>query len=286
MSDQRRFLWWSGRLNSAPIQDFWQVSRTRQDPSIPNLPLERAPGTANAASLPHLGMGATAIGAGGAVTVEPTTGHLYYTGRVPGVVQNITVSPTTGHLLFTGRVPGVQQNIAVAAITGHLSFHGYAPSIVQNRSYTPTTGHLVFGGYIPGVEVTNGITPLTGHLLFTGYVPGVQQPQIILPTTGHLFFDGYVPVVNQSISATPITGHLFFNGYIPGVSQTGGTGTPVTFVSSVSMFPTRKGVSYRRPQFTPVGGGNYTITYDSGVAGNKSDAVSSESYIMTPPDNE
>lgn len=40
MSDQRRFVWRSGRLPSTPITDFWQISRTVQDPQIPNLPLE------------------------------------------------------------------------------------------------------------------------------------------------------------------------------------------------------------------------------------------------------
>ena len=40
--DQRRLLGLSGRLYSSPISDFWQVSTTDQDPSIPNLPLETA----------------------------------------------------------------------------------------------------------------------------------------------------------------------------------------------------------------------------------------------------
>lgn len=42
MSDQRRFIRASGRLPSSPISDFWQPSRTAQDPPIPNLPLETA----------------------------------------------------------------------------------------------------------------------------------------------------------------------------------------------------------------------------------------------------
>lgn len=32
----------SGRLYRDPVVDFWQISRTVQDPSIPNLPLEDA----------------------------------------------------------------------------------------------------------------------------------------------------------------------------------------------------------------------------------------------------
>ena len=40
MSDQRRFRRDSGRLGRGPIQDFWQLTRTVQDPQIPNLPLE------------------------------------------------------------------------------------------------------------------------------------------------------------------------------------------------------------------------------------------------------
>jgi len=40
--DQRRLLGLSGRLYSSPISDFWQVSTTDQDPSVPNLPLETA----------------------------------------------------------------------------------------------------------------------------------------------------------------------------------------------------------------------------------------------------
>lgn len=43
MSGQGRFRWKSGRLTSAPIQDFWTLSRTSVDPSIPNLPLESPP---------------------------------------------------------------------------------------------------------------------------------------------------------------------------------------------------------------------------------------------------
>lgn len=40
MSDRRRFRWDSGRLGRGPIQDFWQISVTVQDPEVPNLPLE------------------------------------------------------------------------------------------------------------------------------------------------------------------------------------------------------------------------------------------------------
>jgi len=47
MSDQRRFRRKSGRLASGPIQDFWQIARTTQDPAIPNLPLETPAGVTN-----------------------------------------------------------------------------------------------------------------------------------------------------------------------------------------------------------------------------------------------
>lgn len=40
MSDQRRFVWKSGRLISSPITDFLEISLTEQDPQIPNLPVE------------------------------------------------------------------------------------------------------------------------------------------------------------------------------------------------------------------------------------------------------
>jgi hypothetical protein len=68
---------------------------------------------------------------------------------------------------------------------------------------------------------------------------------------------------------------------LPVVTESGVvTGVPVTFLSGVSRIPgTLPGVSYKRPIFTPTGGGNYTITYDSGVSGNKSDSASNEEYI-------
>ena len=40
MSDRRTHRWLSGRLISTSAYDFWQISRTVQDPPIPNLPLE------------------------------------------------------------------------------------------------------------------------------------------------------------------------------------------------------------------------------------------------------
>jgi hypothetical protein len=49
VSDQRGFTRRSGRLTSTPITDFWQASRTVQDPSIPNLPLETAADVGSAA---------------------------------------------------------------------------------------------------------------------------------------------------------------------------------------------------------------------------------------------
>jgi hypothetical protein len=36
----RTFRWDSGRLGRSAQIDFWQISRTAQDPSIPNFPLE------------------------------------------------------------------------------------------------------------------------------------------------------------------------------------------------------------------------------------------------------
>jgi len=51
MNDQRRLFWISGRLVSTPLTDFWQISRTVQDPAIPNLPMETPSGGAAAQTL-------------------------------------------------------------------------------------------------------------------------------------------------------------------------------------------------------------------------------------------
>lgn len=44
MNNWLRIRWNSGQLVSTPLSDFWQVSRTEQDPPIPNLPLESPAG--------------------------------------------------------------------------------------------------------------------------------------------------------------------------------------------------------------------------------------------------
>lgn len=68
MSDQRRFVWRSGRLASSPLIDGWAIDLDSRDPSIPNLPLETpaappAPAAGGFFSLALLGVGG--IGAGG-----------------------------------------------------------------------------------------------------------------------------------------------------------------------------------------------------------------------------
>lgn len=51
MNDWRRLFWISGRLVSTPLTDFWQISRTVQDPAIPNLPLITPSGGASTQTL-------------------------------------------------------------------------------------------------------------------------------------------------------------------------------------------------------------------------------------------
>lgn len=51
MNDRRRLIWLNGRLISSPLTDFWQISQTVQDPSIPNLPLTTPAGGAAAQTL-------------------------------------------------------------------------------------------------------------------------------------------------------------------------------------------------------------------------------------------
>lgn len=51
MNDGRRLIRLNGRLISTPLTDFWQISQTVQDPSIPNLPLTTPAGGAAAQTL-------------------------------------------------------------------------------------------------------------------------------------------------------------------------------------------------------------------------------------------
>lgn len=51
MNDWRRLIWLNGNLISTPLTDFWQISQTVQDPSIPNLPLTTPAGGAAAQTL-------------------------------------------------------------------------------------------------------------------------------------------------------------------------------------------------------------------------------------------
>lgn len=51
MNDRRRLILLNGRLISTPLTDFWQISQTVQDPSIPNLPLTTPAGGAAAQTL-------------------------------------------------------------------------------------------------------------------------------------------------------------------------------------------------------------------------------------------
>lgn len=69
MNDRRRLFWISGRLVSTPLTDFWQISRTVQDPSIPNLPME-TPSGGSASGTYSATEGADALSASGAVTVS------------------------------------------------------------------------------------------------------------------------------------------------------------------------------------------------------------------------
>lgn len=77
MSDRRRFRWDSGRLGRGPIQDFWQVSLTVQDPSIPNLPLETPT-------------------SGGAYSLTADAGALTLTGQAASLARGLVVGATGG----------------------------------------------------------------------------------------------------------------------------------------------------------------------------------------------
>lgn len=209
-------------------------------------------GGLNPASLPHLGMGASAA-------------------AVPNVV-----SPTKGALSFTGYVPTVTQAGAVGpAYLPHIALGASpAPAI-----YSPATGHMSFVGYVPGVY--GAIQPATGHLTFTGRVPTQGNQAIIVEwddvgadagyrvkwgtatntytwsadvatdvltytitslTYGQTYYIriyALVGGVEQDPSAEirltagwcflPTVGHLTFAGYVPGISQGSGNGaTPTT----------------------------------------------------------
>lgn len=118
MSDQRRFLWWSGRLASAPIRDFWQISTTVQDPSIPNLPLETPSGGGGGPSNLDISYtDATDTVAASITGAENVV--ISYTDAVDTVAmvvagaQNVVISYTDGNDVASSAVTGTQ-NVVIS----------------------------------------------------------------------------------------------------------------------------------------------------------------------------
>lgn len=136
MSDRRRLGWSSGRLTTSPIKDFWQISRTVQDPSIPNLPLETPEGGAgtDALTASNLDAGTPTVGA-------PLLGQIHVlaaTGLAAG-------TPTVGSPLLG------QVHILVAAVldAGTPDFGAPLLSEVQLPAPAPETP----AAFVPDVSV-------------------------------------------------------------------------------------------------------------------------------------
>lgn len=122
MSDQRRFLRWSGRLLSQPINDFWQISTTVQDPSIPNLPLE------------------TPAAGGSVIGTWTGTGGMTFAGTGP--LARIRAPSASGGVAFAGAAPIAR--VRVPATSGGITLAGTA-ALARTRAFL-TSGGVVFSG--------------------------------------------------------------------------------------------------------------------------------------------
>ena len=81
----------------------------------------------------------------GGTDIEPTTGHLAFTGYAPTVGK--TVFPSTGHLVLTGYTPLIDQGNTIRPASGRITLTGYTPGV--SRVVAPESGRLAFVGYVP-----------------------------------------------------------------------------------------------------------------------------------------
>jgi hypothetical protein len=158
-----------------------------------------------------------------------------------------TYTPTVGGTInFSGTASIARTKVAL--VSGQVTFSG-AAQVSRVRSYQ-TSGQITFQGSA-GVARTIRIEP-TGGILFSGQAAIARTIAPVL--SGNVVFSGaantrFVPV--------------------------GGGGVPVRFYNGVSKAP-MSGISVLPYVAVDTGGGNYEVTYNTGVSDNKTDSASYE----------
>lgn len=163
MSDQRRLGWKSGGLISTPISDFWRISTTVQDPSIPNLPLETPT-------------------AGGAYTLTAQHGTFSLSGQSVTVTRNRALTVSNGTFALSGQTADITYtpaavNYDITAQHGTFSLSGQSVSINRNRALSPTHGTFSLSGQNATVardralSASHGTFALAGQDIDITYTP-------------------------------------------------------------------------------------------------------------------